>query len=46
MSCLEDIPFRMTISFVDASMGEENFVCAPEIEMPNCEDILMCTMVT
>ncbi|XP_020667818.3 ubiquitin-associated protein 1-like [Pogona vitticeps] len=44
MSCLEDIPFRMTISFVDASMGEENFVCAPEIEIPNCEDILMCTM--
>ncbi|KAJ7311384.1 hypothetical protein JRQ81_007004 [Phrynocephalus forsythii] len=44
MSCLEDIPFRMTISFVDASMGEENFVCAPDIEMPNYEDILTCTM--
>ncbi|XP_008117641.2 ubiquitin-associated protein 1-like [Anolis carolinensis] len=44
MNCLEDVPFRMTIDFVDASMGEENFVSAPEFEMPNCTDILMCTM--
>ncbi|XP_042327994.1 ubiquitin-associated protein 1-like [Sceloporus undulatus] len=44
MNFLEDVPFKMTISFVDASMGEENFVHAPEFEMPNCSDILMCTM--
>ncbi|XP_062998520.1 ubiquitin-associated protein 1-like [Elgaria multicarinata webbii] len=44
MSCLEDIPFRMTISFVGNSVGEEDFVSAPEFEMPNCAEILMCAM--
>ncbi|KAH0620075.1 hypothetical protein JD844_014655 [Phrynosoma platyrhinos] len=44
MNFLEDVPFKMTISFVDASLGEENFVHAPQFEMPNCADILMCTM--
>ncbi|KAJ6662924.1 hypothetical protein lerEdw1_011128 [Lerista edwardsae] len=44
MNCLDDVPFRMTASLVDDSVGEANFVHAPEFEMPNCEEVLMCAM--
>ncbi|XP_061451959.1 ubiquitin-associated protein 1-like [Rhineura floridana] len=44
MSCLQDVPFRMTISIVDNFMEEANFVSAPEFEMSNCADVLMCAM--
>lgn len=45
MNCLDDVPFRMTASLVDDSVGEANFVQAPEFEMPNCEEVLMRAMV-
>ncbi|XP_053128921.1 programmed cell death protein 7 isoform X5 [Hemicordylus capensis] len=44
MNCLDDVPFRMTASFVEDPVDEANFVHAPEIEMPDCEEILMCAM--
>ncbi|XP_066492776.1 ubiquitin-associated protein 1-like [Tiliqua scincoides] len=44
MNCLEDVPFRMTANLVDDSVGGTNFVHAPEFEMPNCEEVLMCAM--
>ncbi|XP_015267496.1 PREDICTED: ubiquitin-associated protein 1-like [Gekko japonicus] len=44
MSCLEDVPFRMSSSFVDDAVREANFVRAPEVDMPDCEEILTSTM--
>ncbi|XP_044300861.1 ubiquitin-associated protein 1-like [Varanus komodoensis] len=43
-SCLEDVPFRMTVSFIDSSVGEEKVLNGPELEMPNCTKLLMCMM--
>lgn len=44
MNCLEDVPFRVTASLMEDSVGEANFVHSPEFEMPNCEEVLMCAM--
>ncbi|KAL8197452.1 UNVERIFIED_CONTAM: hypothetical protein K2H54_025089 [Gekko kuhli] len=44
MSCLEDVPFRMSSSFVDDAAREADFVRAPEFDMPDCEEILMSTV--
>ncbi|XP_060116348.1 ubiquitin-associated protein 1-like [Heteronotia binoei] len=44
MSCLEDVPFRMSSSFVEDSEREANFVRAPEFDMPDYEEILLWTM--
>ncbi|XP_063170295.1 ubiquitin-associated protein 1-like [Candoia aspera] len=44
MSGLEDVPFRMTISFVDDPVGEDNLAHCPEVELPKCAEVLMCTM--
>ncbi|KAK9394099.1 ubiquitin-associated protein 1-like [Crotalus adamanteus] len=44
MSCLEDVPFRVTVSFVDDPVGDASFADQPEIELPACAEVLSCTM--
>ncbi|XP_077174411.1 ubiquitin-associated protein 1-like [Paroedura picta] len=43
MSCLEDVPFRMSSSFVDDSEREASLVRAPEVRLPDCAENLICT---
>lgn len=45
MSYLEGVPFRVTVSFVDDPVGDANLADQPEIELPECAEVLMCTMV-
>nr|XP_056721680.1 ubiquitin-associated protein 1-like [Euleptes europaea] len=44
MNYLDDVPFRMASSFVDDSVREAHFVRVPQFEMPDCEEIMTCTM--
>ncbi|XP_070809741.1 programmed cell death protein 7 isoform X1 [Pituophis catenifer annectens] len=44
MSYLEDVPFRVTVSFVDDPVGDANLADQPEIELPECAEVLTCTM--
>ncbi|XP_048338164.1 ubiquitin-associated protein 1-like [Sphaerodactylus townsendi] len=44
MNSLDEVPFRVTSSFVDDPEREAQFVHAPEFEMPDCEEILIRTM--
>ncbi|XP_010169854.2 ubiquitin-associated protein 1-like isoform X1 [Antrostomus carolinensis] len=44
MSYLDEVPFRTARSLDGDSGGENNLITAPDIEIPNCADILMSTM--
>ncbi|XP_033023447.1 ubiquitin-associated protein 1-like [Lacerta agilis] len=44
MNCLQGVPFRVTVSVADDSTEEANFVSAPEFEVPDCMEVLMCAM--
>ncbi|TRZ23655.1 hypothetical protein HGM15179_003454 [Zosterops borbonicus] len=44
MSYLDEVPFRMAVSLSGDSEGEIPLVTAPDIELPDCTDILMSTM--
>ncbi|XP_074457183.1 ubiquitin-associated protein 1-like isoform X2 [Larus michahellis] len=44
MSYLDEVPFRMARSLDGDSGGENTLVTAPDIELPDCADILMSTM--
>lgn len=46
MSYLDEVPFRVTRSLDGDSGGETALVTAPAIELPDCADILMSTMVS
>lgn len=46
MSYLDEVPFRMARSLDGDSGGENTLVTAPDIELPDCADILMSTMVS
>lgn len=45
MSYLDGVPFRTAVSLEGNSAGESAFIKAPAIELPDCTDILMSTMV-
>lgn len=46
MSYLDEVPFRMA-SCLDGDLGGANtLIMAPAIELPDCTDILMSTMVS
>ena len=45
MSYLDEVPFRMARS-LDGDSGENTLITAPAIELPDCADILMSTMVS
>ncbi|XP_027543898.1 ubiquitin-associated protein 1-like isoform X2 [Neopelma chrysocephalum] len=44
MSYLDEVPFRMALSLDGDSGGEIPLITAPDIEVPDCTDILMSTM--
>ncbi|XP_071424644.1 ubiquitin-associated protein 1-like isoform X1 [Pithys albifrons albifrons] len=44
MSYLDEVPFRMAVSLDGDSGGEIPLITAPDIELPDCTDILMSTM--
>uniref|UniRef100_A0A8D0L6U6 Ubiquitin associated protein 1 like n=1 Tax=Sphenodon punctatus TaxID=8508 RepID=A0A8D0L6U6_SPHPU len=44
MSHLDDIPFKLTHSFVGDSAEETNLVSAPELDIPDYAEMLMYTM--
>ncbi|XP_033372819.1 ubiquitin-associated protein 1-like isoform X2 [Parus major] len=44
MNYLDEIPFRMAMSLSGGSEEEITLVTAPDIELPDCTDILMSTM--
>ncbi|XP_066184330.1 ubiquitin-associated protein 1-like [Sylvia atricapilla] len=44
MNYLDEVPFRMAVSLSGDSEGETPLVTAPDIELPDCTDILMSTM--
>lgn len=46
MSYLDEVPFRMAVSLNGDSEGEIPLVTVPDIELPDCTDILMSTMVS
>lgn len=46
MSYLDEVPFRMARSLDSDSGGENTLITAPAIELPDCADILMSTMVS
>ncbi|NXU97055.1 UBA1L protein, partial [Cettia cetti] len=44
MNYLDEVPFRTAMSLHGDSEGEITLVTAPDIELPDCSDILMSTM--
>ncbi|XP_068881635.1 ubiquitin-associated protein 1-like [Aphelocoma coerulescens] len=44
MNYLDEVPFRMAMSLDGDSEGEITLITAPDIEVPDCTDILMSTM--
>lgn len=46
MNYLDEVPFRTAMSLSGDSEGEIPLVTAPDIELPDCTDILMSTMVS
>ncbi|KAM6303588.1 ubiquitin-associated protein 1-like isoform 2-T3 [Podargus strigoides] len=44
MSYLDEVPFRTAMSLDGDSGGENTSITAPDIELPDCTDILMSTM--
>lgn len=46
MNYLDEVPFRTAMSLNGDSEGEITLVTAPDIELPDCTDILMSTMVS
>ncbi|XP_063268886.1 ubiquitin-associated protein 1-like isoform X1 [Prinia subflava] len=44
MNYLDEVPFRTAMSLSGDSEGEIPLVTAPDIELPDCTDILMSTM--
>lgn len=46
MSYLDEVPFRKAWSLDGDSGGEITLITAPAIEVPDCTDILMSTMVS
>lgn len=46
MNYLDEVPFRTAMSLNGDSEGEIPLVTAPDIEVPDCTDILMSTMVS
>lgn len=46
MNCLDEVPFRTAMSLNGDSEGEIPLITAPDIELPDCTDILMSTMVS
>ncbi|NXU69820.1 UBA1L protein, partial [Horornis vulcanius] len=44
MNYLDEVPFRTAMSLNGDSEGEITLVTAPDIELPDCTDILMSTM--
>jgi len=46
MSYLDEVPFRTARSLDGDSGGENALIAAPAIDLPDCADILMSTMVS
>uniref|UniRef100_A0A8C0H8N0 Ubiquitin associated protein 1 like n=1 Tax=Chelonoidis abingdonii TaxID=106734 RepID=A0A8C0H8N0_CHEAB len=44
MSCLDDVPFKMSKSFEDDSAEGTNLISLADFDIPDCTEILMCTM--
>ncbi|NXI05419.1 UBA1L protein, partial [Pachycephala philippinensis] len=44
MNYLDEVPFRTAMSLDGDSEGEITLITAPDIELPDCTDILMSTM--
>ncbi|XP_051484318.1 ubiquitin-associated protein 1-like [Apus apus] len=44
MSYLDEVPFRTTWSLDEDTGGENTLITAPDIELPDCTDILMSTL--
>lgn len=45
MSYLDGVPFRTAKSLEEDLVGQNTFIDAPAIDLPDCTDILMSTMV-
>lgn len=45
MSYLDGVPFRTAKSLEEDLAGQNTFIDAPAIDLPDCTDILMSTMV-
>lgn len=46
MSYLDEVPFRTALSLDGDSGGQNTSFTAPAIDLPDCADILMSTMVS
>lgn len=46
MSYLDEVPFRTALSLDGDSGGQNTLITAPAIDLPDCADILMSTMVS
>nr|XP_009679861.1 PREDICTED: ubiquitin-associated protein 1-like [Struthio camelus australis] len=46
MSCLDEVPFRTAGSFEGGSARESAWVSAPAVDVPDCAELLVSTMVS